>query len=461
MADFLTSAAAFVVAIGVLVAVHEFGHFWVARRLGCKVVRFSIGFGRPLARWRGRAPDYTEYWLSSIPLGGYVKLLDEREAPVRAEERERAFNRRPVPHRIAVLLAGPAFNFLFAIVAYWLMYVSGVPGIKPIIGEVVPNSTAAHAGLVADDEITAVGDRPVGTWERSVLAILDELLSTGQIKLTVRDPDGESKTVLLDVRGREHELTEPQALLKGLGIEPAFTAESLPPIAGEITPGGPAERAGFAPGDRVVAAGGESITTWRQWVDFLRARPHKTVDVTVERNGQQRKLELTIGAAEEDGATVGHIGFGPDIQAAAALMAERARAVERYGPLEALPRGVRQTWEISALTVRMLARMVVGEVSVRNISGPLNIAAFAGDSARAGFSAFLSFLAVVSISLGILNLLPVPLLDGGQVVYQLAEWIKGAPLSEAAMTFGQQVGILLLMLLMGFAFYNDLTQMLG
>ena len=461
MANFLISAAAFVVAIGVLVAVHEFGHFWVARRLGCKVVRFSIGFGRPLARWRGRAPDYTEYWLSSIPLGGYVKLLDEREAPVRAEERDRAFNRRPILHRIAVLLAGPAFNFIFAIVAYWLMYVSGVPGIKPIVAEVAPDSVAAKAGLVADDEIIAVGDRSVGTWERSVLAILDELLADGEIDLTVRDPDGGVRHVDLDVRGRQHELTEPQALFKGLGIQPAFSPQSLPAIAGELTPDGPAERAGFETGDIVVSAAGQSIATWQQWVDFLRARPGEKVDVTVRRDGEERSLDLRIGAEEEDGATVGRIGFGQNVEAAAGLMADRARAVERYGVFEALPRGIRQTWDISALTVRMLARMVVGEVSVRNISGPLNIAAFAGDSARAGLSAFISFLAVVSISLGVLNLLPVPLLDGGQVVYQIAEWIKGAPLSERAMTFGQQVGILLLMVLMGFAFYNDLTQMFG
>jgi regulator of sigma E protease len=456
MANFLISAAAFVVAIGVLVAVHEFGHFWVARRLGCKVVRFSIGFGRPLARWTGRAPDFTEYWLSSIPLGGYVKLLDEREAPVRAEERDRAFNQRPIPHRIAVLLAGPAFNFLFAIIAYWLMFVSGVPGVKPIIGQVTQGSVAAQAGLGADDEIIAVGDRPVGTWERAVLNILDELLATGEIDLTVQGPQGNVRHVELDVRGREHELTEPQALFRGLGIQPG---PLLPAVAGDLTPGMPAERAGFERGDQVLSADGEKISSWVQWLDFVRARPGRTVAVTVLRDGEERNLSLTIDEAQEEGSTYGRIGFAENTEAAAGLVAFRAKAEERYGLFEALPRGLRQTWEISALTVRMLASMVVGDVSVRNISGPLNIAAFAGDSARAGFSAFVSFLSVVSISLGILNLLPVPLLDGGQVVYTLAEWIKGAPLSERAMTFGQQVGILLLMVLMGFAFYNDLTQM--
>jgi regulator of sigma E protease len=458
MTNFAFSALAFVIAIGVLVAVHEFGHFWVARRLGCKVVRFSIGFGRPLARWRGRGPDFTEYWLSAIPLGGYVKLLDEREAPVRAEERHRAFNRRPIPHRIAVLAAGPLFNFLFAIVAYWVMFVTGVPGVKPFIGNVSEDSVAARAGLRADDEILAVGDREVGTWEAGVLAILDEVLADGQIDLTVRGDDGAERHAVLDVHGREHELTEPQALFKGLGIEPG---PLLPAVAGDLTPGQPAEQAGFERGDRVLAAGGEKILSWGQWLEFVRSRPGRTVEVTVLRDGAQRKLTLAIDTAEEEGVSIGRIGFAENTEVATSLVAARASAEQRYGLFQALPRAAAKTWDISALTVRMLASMVIGEVSVRNISGPLNIAAFAGDSARAGLSAFLSFLAVVSISLGILNLLPVPLLDGGQVVYTVAEWLKGAPLSERTMAFGQQVGILLLMVLMGFAFYNDLTQMFG
>jgi regulator of sigma E protease len=457
MSEVAFSVVAFIIAIGVLVSVHEFGHYWVARRLGFKVLRFSVGFGRALARWQGRAPDKIEYWISSIPLGGYVKLLDEREAPVAAEERHRAFNRRPVPQRIAVLLAGPGFNFLFAIVAYWLMFVAGVPGIRPMIGAVSEDSVADTAGLRAQDEIVAVGGRETATWEHAVLGILDELLDDGRIDLTVMGADGNPRTVSLDVQGRETELTEPEALFTGLGIEPG---PLVPPVIGELTPGLAAAEAGLRPDDRIVAADGERIQSWSQWVQYVRERPDETVPVTIERDGRTSELSLAIGRATEDGVTVGRIGAAPNVDLARSL-AERAQAEQRFGALEALPRGIEKTWEMTALTVRMLARMVVGDVSIRNISGPINIAAYAGDSAQAGLSAFLSFLALVSISLAVLNLLPVPLLDGGQVVYQLVEWVKGTPLSERAMAFGQQLGIVLLIVLMSFAFYNDLSRMFG
>jgi regulator of sigma E protease len=454
MLDILISIVSFIVAIGVLVAVHEFGHFWVAKKLGIKVLRFSIGFGRPWMTWRGRGPDYTEFWLATIPLGGYVKLLDEREAPVPAPERERAFNRRPVAHRIAVLLAGPGFNFVFAVLAYWIMFVSGVPGVRPVVSGITPGSVAAMAGLEVDDEIIAVRDQPAETLEVVALAMLDELLAEGRIQLSARDASGEIKTVVLAVEGREAELTEPDALFDGLGLRLGYT---IPPVVGEVVPGQSAAAAGLAPGDRVLASGGRPIHSWTQWVEFIRERPGETVPVTLRRDGQELDLMLAIGSIDEQGKTVGRIGAGVDTE----LAAEAARAAlteQRYGLFEALPQGLRKTWEISALTIRVLVRMVVGDVSVRNISGPINIATYAGDSAQAGFTAFLSFLSVVSISLGILNLLPIPLLDGGQVVYQIAEWVKGAPLSERAMLLGQQVGIFLLMILMGFAFYNDLTR---
>jgi regulator of sigma E protease len=457
MTDFFVSAIAFIVAIGVLVSVHEFGHFLVARGLGFKVLRYSVGFGRPLARWHGAGPDHTEYWLSSIPLGGYVKLLDEREGPVAPEERHRAFNRRPIPQRVAVLLAGPGFNFLFAVIAYWAMFVSGVPGVRPIIGGVADGSVAAQSGLQANDEIVSVAGRQTATWEDAILAILDQVLEGGRIDLTVRKPGGSSQRVELDVRGRQEELTEPNNLLSGLGIEPG---PLLAPVIGEVTPGMAAAQAGMRQGDRVLTAGGQPIRTWTQFVEFVRQRPNETVPVTVQRGGDRVDLTLHIGEAAGDGAQIGRIGAALNTDFAASI-AERARAEQRYGIAAALPRAADKTWEMSALTVRMLVRMVVGDVSIRNISGPLNIAAYAGVSARAGLSSFLGFLSIVSISLGILNLLPVPLLDGGQVAYQIAEGIKGAPLSERAMAFGQQVGLLLLLVLMGFAFYNDLTRMFG
>jgi regulator of sigma E protease len=457
MLDVGLSILAFIVAIGVLVSVHEFGHFWVARKLGFKVLRFSVGFGTPLWRRRGGPPDFIEYWLSSIPLGGYVKMLDEREAPVAAIESHRAFNRRPVPHRVAVLLAGPAFNFVFAILAYWAMFATGVPGIKPVIGSVAENSVAARAGLVPNDRIEAVGNQPTETLEGATLAIFDELLADGRIDLSVREPNGNLKNVALDVRGREAELTEPAALFSGLGIRPGPV---LPAVIAAITSGSAAEQAGFQVGDEVVRADGAAIRGWEQWREFIRARPGETVSIEVLRGGSTLTLPVTIPAVEDSGKTVGQIGAQASETVPQATL-ESLRAEQRYGVLEALPRGVEKTWQMSALTVRMLAKMVVGDVSLKNVSGPLQIASYAGASAQAGFSSFLDFLAVVSISLGILNLLPIPLLDGGQIVYQLVEWVKGSPLSDRAMAVGQQIGVFFLIVLMSFVFYNDITRMFG
>jgi regulator of sigma E protease len=458
----VSSILAFIVAISVLVAVHEYGHFWVARRLGFKVLRYSIGFGKPLAKWRGKGPDHTEYWLSSIPLGGYVKLLDEREGPVPEEDAPRAFNRRPIPHRIAVLLAGPGFNFLFAIVAYWAMFVSGVPGIKPIVGMVTEGSVAAQSGLRTDDQILSVGGRATATWEGALIAILDELLDDGRLDLVVLEANGNERQVELDVRGRESELTEPNALFTGLGFTPGPT---MPADISKVDPDSPAELAGLRAGDRVVRVSGanvpsERIQSWQQWLEVIRQYPGETVNLDVQRDGSSVQLDMTIGEVEEEGQRIGRIGAWRPTSLPADLL-ERIQAEQRYGVVESLVQGTQKTWEMSALTVRMLVRMFTGDVSYRNVSGPISIATYAGESAAAGFTAFLSFLAIVSISLGIMNLLPVPLLDGGQIVYQLVELFKGSPLSERAMIMGQQLGIMLLIVLMSFVFYNDLTRMFG
>jgi regulator of sigma E protease len=469
MPDFVFSLLAFVVAISVLVAVHEYGHFWVARRLGFKVLRFSIGFGKPLWKWRGRVDkvenaisslpndsDRVEYWLSSIPLGGYVKMLDEREGPVAEHERHRAFNRRPIPQRIAVLLAGPGFNFLFAILVYWLMFISGVPGIRPIVEGVVPGSLAEAAGLRPGDVIETIGNEPTATLEDAVLTIFDELLADGRIDLMVHGLDESPRSVELDVRGRVSALTEPDALFPGLGFSLGAGA-LVPADIDRIDAGSPAEQAGFAPGDRVIAADGQAIEGWQQWVAFVRARPGETVATRVLRDGREVELMLVIGAVEENGVEVGRIGTWP-IGRVPDEIVERIRTEQRYGPIAAVSRSVARTWEMSTLTVRLLGHMVMGEVSLRNASGPIMIAAYAGDSAALGLTAFLSFLGIVSISLGIMNLLPVPILDGGQIVFQIAEWLKGGPLSERAHAFGQQLGIVFLLLLMGVVFYNDLSR---
>lgn len=465
MLNILSYVLAFIVAIGILVAVHEFGHYWVARRLGFKVLRFSIGFGRPLIVWHGRDADRVEYCVSAIPLGGYVRMLDEREGSVPDADRERAFNRRPIPHRIAVLLAGPGFNFLFAIIAYWAMFVSGVPGIKPIVGAIAEDSVAARAGLQTNDEIVAIGGESVRTWEDAIVAILDELLSDGQIEFSLVDGEGEAREVALDLRGRESELTEPEALFDGLGFTPGPVFDLPVEITG-VTPDSPAEAAGLQSGDRIVRmadADGSNEQTIRnadQWVQFIRERPGASVLFQVMRGDREIELRIDVGTDEEGGVTIGRIGASGGVRIPPEEL-ERIRSETRYGFFEGFSQGVEKTWEMTALTVRMLMRMVVGDVSLRNVSGPITIAQIAGDSAAAGLNVFLGFLGIVSLSLGIMNLLPIPLLDGGQVVYQVAEAIKGSPLSERAMEVGQQIGIFFLIALVSLVFYNDISRLLN
>ena len=453
--NILTSAAAFLVAIGILVAVHEYGHFIAARLLGVRVLRFSIGFGRPL--WVRRAgADRTEYCLSAIPFGGYVKLLDERDCPVALFEQSRAFNRQPIRSRVMILAAGPALNFLFAILAYWLMFMAGVPGTRPVVGEIASGSLAASAGLVDGDQIVAVGGRETATWEGAVVAMLDTMLESGRIPLAVKGVDGRQRNVTLDTAGRAAELTEPGRLFPGLGFQP--WAPPLPPVLGEVLPGGAAERAGLLAGDLVLTADAQAIASWPAWVEFIRARPGKTVDVEIERAGQVLRFNVGIERASGADGEVGRIGASPRIPEG---LYEQMKSVERYAPALAFRKSLERSWEMASLTVRMVTRMITGDVSVKNISGPINIAQYAGYSASIGIAPFLSFLAVVSISLGILNLFPVPMLDGGQIAYQLVEAAKGSPLSERSQIVGQQIGIFFLLLLMSFAFYNDISRLLG
>jgi regulator of sigma E protease len=432
------------VAISILVAAHEFGHFIVARKLGFKVLRFSIGFGRPLLSWRGGPPDHVQYWLSAIPLGGYVKMLDEHEGPVVSEERHRAFHQRPIWQRVAVLLAGPGFNFLFAILAYWLMFVTGVQALRPLVAAVEPESVAARAGLQPGDEIETIGGRATPTWDDGILQLLDEVLGDGRIDLTVRDPQGTTRALELDVRGRAQELTEPAVLFTGLGLTPGPAA-----VVESVIDDSPAERAGLVAGDRVIRGNGEPIEDWRAWVDFLRSRPGETVEITVLRGERELPLTATLETQTEGERTFGRIGAN----------GLNPMTEQRYGILESLPRAVAKTGEMMTFTVSMIAHMVMGEVSLKNMSGPLSIADIAGETADAGLPYFLNFLAAVSIGLGILNLLPIPLLDGGQIVYQLAEGVKGAPLSERAMLLGHQIGVFFLIALTGFAFYNDIVRL--
>jgi regulator of sigma E protease len=454
MSGFGISLLGFIVAISVLVAVHEFGHFWVARRLGIRVLRFSIGFGKPL--WRRRfGADNTEFVIAALPLGGYVKMLDEREAPVAEPEAARAFNRQPLRVRSAVIMAGPMFNFLFAIAAYWLMFVSGVPGLRPVVGEVTPQSVAAEAGFRERDELLSVAGRQTPSWDAATLELLDAALARDSIEIRVREPDDRQRVLVIDF-GAVSNALDKGGLLDNLGL--AIWRPTVPAVIDRLVAGSPAEQAGLLPGDRVVAVDDKVVESWSEWVAFVRAHPGETLRIRVERDGQQLELSLVPRAVEEKGTTIGQIGAY--VREPEGLR-ESMRTEVRYGLLESTGKAVVKTWDMTALTVRTLWGMISGQASVENISGPISIAQYAGYSVSVGLASFLKFLAIVSVSLGVLNLLPIPILDGGHLLYNIIEWLRGKPLSEHAQQIGQQLGILLLLALMSIAFYNDLSRLFG
>ncbi len=452
----LMSLIAFVVVIAILVTVHEYGHFWVARRLGVKVLRFSIGFGRPLWQWR-RGEDATEYVIAAIPLGGYVRMLDGREGPVDPSERHRAFDRQPLRVRVAIVLAGPLANFLLAIVAYAIVFMIGVTGLKPVVGEVTPGSLAAQGGFRAGDLIERVGDRSVATWNEAFLAIVDASLNRSPIDVDVVDAEERPQRRRIDFSAVAGEIDR-ENLMNYIGIAP-YRIE-IPPLIGAVEEGGAASRAGLSAGDRIVEADGVPITDWGQWVEYVRARPGRTIEVVVsDARGQRRTLSLTPDALETSGGRIiGRIGAAVDYpEDDVAAM----QTTVRYGPVRALGAGVEKTWAMTLLTLRMLANMVFGDVSVDNLSGPISIAQFAGQSASLGAASFIGFIALISISLGVLNLLPIPVLDGGHLLFYLIEGIKGGPLSAQAEALGQRIGLAFILGLMFIAFYNDIARLFG
>lgn len=447
---------AFLAAIGVLVAVHEFGHYWVAKKLGFKVLRFSIGFGKPLVTKVGRDPDRTEYCVAAIPLGGYVKLLDEREGEVAASELHRSFTRRPITQRVAVLLAGPAMNLVFASILYAVIAMMGTQVIEPVVGFVRPGSPAALAGLRHDDQILRVGDRRTRDTEELQIALITRFSSDGVTPLVVRR-DGSRQSLTIRVDRNRLAMTEPGRLLPGLGFDLAsWTADA---IVQAVPPASAGARAGLLPGDRLVAVDGRRLANSSEFVEAVGAAANRDVSIDVERHGARVHLTAAVPTVLDHGQEVGRLGItiadGPRSWPAGLVQVRRANLIE------GVEAGFRKTWEMSSLTVEMLWRIITGQVSAKNISGPISIAEFAGVSAYLGVGAFLSFLAVISVSLGVLNLMPIPLLDGGQVLYQLIEAVKGSPLSERMQVFGQQVGIALLVLLMSLAFYNDISRHLN
>ncbi len=441
---------AFVAVIGIIVTVHEFGHCWVAKRFGVKVLRFSIGLGKPV--WTRRYAE-TEYVVASIPLGGYVKMLDEREGKVAEHEVHRAFNRQPVGTRFAIVAAGPLFNFIFAVFAYWLTFIVGVEGARPTVGEVAPQSIAWQAEIEASDTFVSVEGVPVHTWQQTSIQLIDRALERGQVRVGLRNEDSGTKLVTLDLSDTRRLLSEGN-LLEKLGITPWRYAPE--PVFGKLM-SGVAREAGILEGDRVIRVDGMPAQSWAQLVEHIQERPGVPVHLLVERDYRQLEFELTPKADRRDGRTVGRVGAYPYVDEE---QLKQQRVVVRYNPLEAIPHSFVKTWDVSVLTLKLLWKLVQGQASLKNISGPVTIAEYAGISAAIGFSAFVSALAIISISIGILNLLPIPLLDGGHLFYYLIEIIKGSAVSEQVQVMGQRLGIMMLAGLMGLAFYNDIYRLL-
>ncbi|WP_397449437.1 sigma E protease regulator RseP [Pseudomonas sp. NA-150] len=439
------------VALGVLVTFHEFGHFWVARRCGVKVLRFSVGFGMPLLRWHDRKG--TEYMVAAIPLGGYVKMLDEREGEVPVEQLDQAFNRKTVYQRIAIVIAGPVANFLLAIVFFWFLAMLGSQQVRPVIGDVESGSIADKAGLTSGQEIVAIDGEPTSGWAAVNLQLVRRLGETGTIVLQVHEKGSSVDTprqLVLDkwLKGAD----EPDPI-KSLGIRPWRPA--LPPILAELDPKGPAQAAGLKTGDRLVALDGQALGDWQQVVDSVRLRPDAKISLRIERDGAQLDVPLTLAVRGDGKAATGYLGAGVK---GVDWPPEMLREVS-FGPVAAVAEGARRTWTMSVLTLDSLRKMLFGELSVKNLSGPITIAKVAGASAQSGIGDFLNFLAYLSISLGVLNLLPIPVLDGGHLLFYLIEWARGRPLSDRVQGWGVQIGISLVVGVMLLALVNDLGRL--
>ena len=455
---FVITIIAAIVAIGVLVTVHEYGHYIVARKMGIKVLRFSVGFGTPI--WRKVAgADQTEYVISALPLGGYVKMLDEREGPVDPVDEGRAFTQKSVWARMAVLVAGPAANFLFAIATFWVIFSVGVPDSRSVIGSVSEGSDAALAGLEAGDEIRRINGDDVENWGEARIALLEAVIDAPVIDLTVVNDDQRERQLALKISGERNTLTEPGMLMSGLGFEPWRPA--LPAVIGTVAPGGPAALAGLRDGDQILSIDDASIGSWADLVRELQARPGETVTMEVQRDVRPRTFEVNLGTVTVQGLQQGRLGVElsqpDDYQALWGDM-----IIDRtYAPLPAIGQAVSETYGSSVLMLKMFYQMLIGNVSVKNISGPISIAQYAGVTAQDGPVYYLRFLALLSLSLGVLNLLPIPMLDGGQIVYQMAEAVKGSPVSMRTELVGQQIGMVMLLLLMGFAVFQDIGRFAG
>ena len=457
MSEFLGSIWWLLVALGLLITFHEFGHYWVARRMGVRVLKFSIGFGSKL--WSKVGKDGTEYVIAALPLGGYVKMLDEREAPVDDSDLDEAFNRKSVWARIAVVGAGPAFNLIFTLVAFWLMFLIGTPQYRPIVGEV--SGIAATAGILPGDRIMSVDGETTETWQDTVLGLITYALDREEVTVELEQADGLQRSVVLELDRLGSDFEE-ENTLEEIGITP--WRPRIPAIVGEVNDGSPAYQAGIKAGDLVVSVDGEAVTEWYLIGELVQKHGSagEELAVSIERAG--RPVDIKVRPEDGTGDYSGKLMLGiapeqPDDQ----LRAEHERAffMHQYGPIEGIGAAASQMWRLTGSTLGILGRMLTGSASVKNLSGPISIAQFANDSASRGLSSFLFFLGAISLSLGILNLLPIPVLDGGHLLYYLIELVKGSPVSEEIQAKGQYIGLMAVFGLMGIAFFNDILRLVG
>lgn len=450
--DFLHTFFYFVITIGVLVSFHEFGHFWTARKVGVKVLRFSVGFGKVLWSYQKKS-DTTEYVLSAIPLGGYVKMVDERESEVKEDDFPFAFNRQPLWARMAIVVAGPVFNLVLAVFLFWCVLVAGETGIKPILGKVEQGTLAASAGFKEDEEIISVDDKLTPTWTEAMAVIFTSALDGNKdIKVTVKDLNDEQSNRVLKLSGSDIQSSE--ILYKKLGFKP--WSPTLKPVIGNVLPESSALSAGLLKGDLILSADNIVIKDWLQLVDIVKSHPNVTISLKIERDGVELPINITPKSVQIDQKLEGKIG------ASVSVPEDLIKSVSvKYSlsPLQAIPVSLETTWYYSVTTIKMMGKMLIGKTSVDNLSGPISIAQYAGQSASMGLVAFMKFMALLSVSLGILNLLPIPVLDGGHLLFFIIEGIKGSPVSEKIQSFFQQVGMLFLMGLMALAMVLDVQRL--
>ena len=450
MLSILWNLAAFIVALGVLITVHEFGHFWVARRCGVRVERFSIGFGKAL--WRRTDKLGTEYVIALIPLGGYVKMLDERAEPVAPELRHYAFNNKTVGQRAAIIAAGPIANFLFAIFAYWLVFIIGVPGVRPVVGEITPNSIAAQAQIQPGTELKAVDGIETPDWDAVRLQLVAKIgdehttLSVAQFGSNQR----QDKTLDLRQWAFEPDKEDP---VSSLGIRPR--GPQIEPVLSEVQVNSAASKAGLQAGDRIVKVNGQPLTQWMTFVTLVRDNPDTPLALDIERQGSSLSLTLTPDSKQVNGKAEGFAGVVPKV----IPLPDEYKTVRQYGPFSAVLEASDKTWQLMKLTVSMLGKLITGDVKLNNLSGPISIAQGAGMSAEFGIIYYLMFLALISVNLGIINLFPLPVLDGGHLLFLAIEKLKGGPVSERVQDFSYRIGSILLVLLMGLALFNDFSRL--